>query len=491
MGTAKQQSRSSSPSSSTATGATTPNLQRRGNAAAQAALRDPGMQRAAEGAPSEVPFLSEMESAFGVDFGGVTAYLGAEGLGAPAAAEGETIAFAERNPSKTMVAHELAHVVQGRQGGSGEAEGAADLAGLRAGSGAKVGAVTGGGEGVHHWEPGDAHDAESRHWSRMADAAAESMDGILEDIEDEVTGAAREELPGLVGPLAARLHPQLGRVEGVLTHVNTLVETGEHVHHAIELVEAVRAFDSAFSGAGSGAPHAIREAGGRLASLCDAAGALLDLLPDELAFLKLPVMTMLRVAGRMGRVGANVFADYFDRINAVAYLDSRTTHRGTGSGSYDPSLLHRFAMALGPKFISDITDTESSAAAEASLVADSTALVQKLRDRVDPSWFADYLGGEDPAYEGAAQAEALEVLAEVEANLRTSAARCSHEIMAANRFRILATGATEAINDRGQADGMLAILNRGHGSIPHTAGHLLNRGTQAGVASPTDVGYRI
>ncbi len=62
-----------------------------------------------------------MEQAFGQDFSNVDAHLGArealDPMGARAAAMGEKVAFSETSPSKEIVAHELAHVVQARQSG--------------------------------------------------------------------------------------------------------------------------------------------------------------------------------------------------------------------------------------------------------------------------------------------------------------------------------------------------------------------------------------
>jgi hypothetical protein len=70
-----------------------------------------------------IPHRATMEAAFGADFGGVRAHLGAadamHALGAEAAASGETVAFASPSPSPWLVAHELAHVVQERRRGSG------------------------------------------------------------------------------------------------------------------------------------------------------------------------------------------------------------------------------------------------------------------------------------------------------------------------------------------------------------------------------------
>jgi hypothetical protein len=67
-----------------------------------------------------------MEAAFGVGFASVQAHVGTAeardglaGLDARAAAVGERVAFAESSPDSYLVAHELAHVVQARNGGGG------------------------------------------------------------------------------------------------------------------------------------------------------------------------------------------------------------------------------------------------------------------------------------------------------------------------------------------------------------------------------------
>jgi hypothetical protein len=82
---------------------------------------------ATSGAGSELPYRPQLESAFGADLGGVTAHLGGteaqqglSGLGARAAAHGNSVAFAEASPSLGLVAHETAHVIQqGASGGGG------------------------------------------------------------------------------------------------------------------------------------------------------------------------------------------------------------------------------------------------------------------------------------------------------------------------------------------------------------------------------------
>jgi hypothetical protein len=68
-----------------------------------------------------VPHRSEMEQRFGESFSSVQVHTGESEamaqMGARAAAEGDHIAFAEDSPSKALVAHELAHVIQARRSG--------------------------------------------------------------------------------------------------------------------------------------------------------------------------------------------------------------------------------------------------------------------------------------------------------------------------------------------------------------------------------------
>ncbi len=74
------------------------------------------------GPSTEIPYRPEMEQAFGQSFADVRAFFGPEAqaaataIGARAYAVGNHIAFAEASPSKELVAHELAHVVQQRVG---------------------------------------------------------------------------------------------------------------------------------------------------------------------------------------------------------------------------------------------------------------------------------------------------------------------------------------------------------------------------------------
>lgn len=75
---------------------------------------------ASEGGGGPLPYASEMSAAFGIDASAIPAYVGQQGpmaaLGAHAATDGSSIAFADTAPDRHTVAHEVAHVVQGERG---------------------------------------------------------------------------------------------------------------------------------------------------------------------------------------------------------------------------------------------------------------------------------------------------------------------------------------------------------------------------------------
>lgn len=103
---------------------------------------------ATSGPARELPYRGEMERAFGQSFDGVQAHLGdpaAErglaALGAAGATMGSTVAFRTPNPSKELVAHELTHVQQNRQGF--ETAGSAELEARTVGAGIAAGGVAG------------------------------------------------------------------------------------------------------------------------------------------------------------------------------------------------------------------------------------------------------------------------------------------------------------------------------------------------------------
>jgi hypothetical protein len=74
---------------------------------------------ATHGSGSEIPYRREMESAFDESFSDVRAYVGRSDpmmlLGANAATRGAQVVFRDFRPSKEVVGHELAHVVQNRR----------------------------------------------------------------------------------------------------------------------------------------------------------------------------------------------------------------------------------------------------------------------------------------------------------------------------------------------------------------------------------------
>ncbi|MCB9797170.1 MAG: OmpA family protein [Alphaproteobacteria bacterium] len=101
--------------------------QGRGNAFAQTQLAGQGAPRAfdqevAQAKPGRLPFLAEMEAAFGADFSSVDVVFGDGGQGAlpaDAATDGDTVFFRSPNPDREQVAHELMHVCQQANGGGG------------------------------------------------------------------------------------------------------------------------------------------------------------------------------------------------------------------------------------------------------------------------------------------------------------------------------------------------------------------------------------
>ncbi len=90
------------------------------------------------GPAAEVPHRAQMEAAFGTSFGDVRAHVGAAdataALSADAYAVGGDVAFASTAPAPDLVAHELAHVVQARQGRDPD-EAEAERAAARVGGG--------------------------------------------------------------------------------------------------------------------------------------------------------------------------------------------------------------------------------------------------------------------------------------------------------------------------------------------------------------------
>ncbi len=98
-----------------------------------------------------LPHREHVEQMFGTSFSGVQAHVGADltALGAQAAAAGTSVAFADAQPSRELVAHEMTHVMQQRNASSAArgvapadspAEREADANEARAASGERVAA---------------------------------------------------------------------------------------------------------------------------------------------------------------------------------------------------------------------------------------------------------------------------------------------------------------------------------------------------------------
>jgi hypothetical protein len=92
--------------------------------------RETVADQALDGASSEVPYCDEMEARFGESFSDVRASRGGDAgaaladVGAAGVTRDSAIAFRDAEPSREVVAHELAHVVQARGAGEGPDRGA-------------------------------------------------------------------------------------------------------------------------------------------------------------------------------------------------------------------------------------------------------------------------------------------------------------------------------------------------------------------------------
>lgn len=107
-------------------------------------------------APVALPFRAELEQQFGANLGDISVHVGereaVRALGGVAAAEGDTVAFAEASPDRATVAHEVTHVLQARTGSDGghaAAEAEAEGVEARVAAGDRVGQITQGASGVH------------------------------------------------------------------------------------------------------------------------------------------------------------------------------------------------------------------------------------------------------------------------------------------------------------------------------------------------------
>jgi hypothetical protein len=166
------------------------------------ASMDQRFAAAASGAASELPFRADMERGFGADFsdvrahvGGARATAGLRGLGADGAASGSTVVFASSSPSRELVAHEVAHVVQNRNGGvAANAEAAADAAAARVAAGER--AHVSGGPGAAIQRHGNHAESAARVTALIAQATADGDEARLERIASALHAAERRATTG-------------------------------------------------------------------------------------------------------------------------------------------------------------------------------------------------------------------------------------------------------------------------------------------------------
>lgn len=165
-----------------------------------------------------VPHRTSMESAFGEDFSTVRVLTGRRSaldpFGAEAVASGETIAFAADRPSKQVVGHELAHVVQQRRHGppagarspdrSAPSERDAQRAGLAAARGSPA-AVSSAPGGAFAFSPKNPFD-DPKAWASAAGAAAamKAYQALARaDRQAAVAASYKKDLVRVLGSLSA------------------------------------------------------------------------------------------------------------------------------------------------------------------------------------------------------------------------------------------------------------------------------------------------
>jgi hypothetical protein len=196
------------PGKHTRTEALGPVIQRRA-VAVQGPVQVPGAP-ATGGAPLPADLRARMEGSFGADFAGVRVHQDdtAGAMGAAAYARGENLHFApgkydpDSEPGRELIGHELAHVVQQRQGraGAGQAKGGiaddpalereADQQGARAargepaGAGAATGTATGAIQRKQLWlvdgtyvDTAQLDEATLRQWITYAQSLGDAQAG--------------------------------------------------------------------------------------------------------------------------------------------------------------------------------------------------------------------------------------------------------------------------------------------------------------------------
>jgi outer membrane protein OmpA-like peptidoglycan-associated protein len=201
------------------------------------------------GEPLDTATRSTMESRFGQDFSGIRVHAdpesasSAQAVGAKAYASGDEVAFAPgRYAPKTasgerLLAHELAHVVQTRQGGAeAGAEARATAAASRVAAGETVTAthVGGAGSGIHLAADGKADTAPARLTVNL-----ETLDGFGLN-SAALTSGHRERIVGLAATVMSWLNRVPTITIGIAGHTDATGGEADNLGLGQRRAEAVR-----------------------------------------------------------------------------------------------------------------------------------------------------------------------------------------------------------------------------------------------------------
>ena len=194
---------------------------------------------------------------------------------------------------------------------------------------------------------------------------------------------------------------------------------------------------------------------------------------------------MLRIAGRLGQVGTNIFADYFDRLNRISW--EGRVGRGVHGAPLDVGLLDSLARRLGPRFTSDIPDDETATSVERHLREDADAFVEQVREGIAGSSFLGF----DTRAAGLDEAQVPVALASLDAIgplYAASALSIRTDLVKVNQMQLMLDRArARAFDDTAHRDSMMVTLVVPRRADDWKAGHLLNRGAVTGICQPTDV----
>ncbi len=227
-----------------------------GNAGAAEGLRE-RIARAGNGAGSELPHRKKLEQSFGRDLGWIRAVRGGQEsealLGeqkAEAVAVRDTILFAEGNPSPELVGHEVTHLLQQRQGGSGGGEAEAEAGGRAVAAGKQV-EVQGGAAETPQFSKSSSKSSQKGKVSLSLSGAAvtpPAFPGGLADLHDWLM-ANQAALSSYAGPLTVRF-------SGTVQQPEQVIWAYYHPQQTLVLKGADHAVVTGFSEASGGKEYA-------------------------------------------------------------------------------------------------------------------------------------------------------------------------------------------------------------------------------------------